>query len=125
MFYGSSQEGILYRAGVCAAQKELEKWQKTGTNWAEEIKYDPSFCTGVQFYEMKGTNESEVADAEIQGMCMQYGHTEGSCCGGCLTSVKEIFGEGWYDVLTTIIEAFLSKINSFFNASCEHLFQQK
>ena len=26
-----------------------------GTKWAEGIKYDPSFCTGVQFYEMEGT----------------------------------------------------------------------
>jgi len=74
------------------------------TQWAEEINYSPSFCTGVQFYQTKNTNETQVADAEINGICMQYGHTEGSCCGGCLVSVKELFGEGWYDVFTTIIE---------------------
>ncbi|CAK9029426.1 Uncharacterized protein SCF082_LOCUS18783 [Durusdinium trenchii] len=74
------------------------------TKWAEAINYDHSFCTGVQWYEVKGTKESEVADGEIMGVCMQYGHTEGSCCGGCLTSVKEIFGDGWYDVFTTIVE---------------------
>lgn len=60
--------------------------------------------SSVRNHEVKGTKESEVADGEIMGVCMQYGHTEGSCCGGCLTSVKEIFGDGWYDVFTTIVE---------------------
>lgn len=74
------------------------------TAWANEIKYSPKFCTAVQFYQTTGTNETQVADAEINGICMQYGHTEGSCCGGCLMSVKDLFGDGWYDVFTTIIE---------------------
>ncbi|CAJ1400889.1 unnamed protein product, partial [Effrenium voratum] len=48
--------------------------------------------------------EAEVADAEIRAMCLQYGHTEDFCCGGCLLSVKSLFGEGWYDVFKTIVE---------------------
>ncbi|CAE7384309.1 unnamed protein product, partial [Symbiodinium sp. CCMP2456] len=40
----------------------------------------------------------------VMAICLQYGHSEGTCCGGCLLSVKDIFGGGWYEVMKTILE---------------------
>eukprot|EP00439_Symbiodinium_sp_Y106_P052482 s3032_g7.t1 len=85
------------------------------TEWAKSIDYDADFCAGVQYYETKTvpktkdnetdyTSEEMVTNSEVMAICLQYGHSEGTCCGGCLLSVKDIFGGGWYEVMKTILE---------------------
>eukprot|EP00931_Biecheleriopsis_adriatica_P087740 TRINITY_DN62168_c0_g1_i1.p1 TRINITY_DN62168_c0_g1~~TRINITY_DN62168_c0_g1_i1.p1 ORF type:complete len:1075 (+),score=225.88 TRINITY_DN62168_c0_g1_i1:156-3227(+) len=70
---------------------------KSCSKWAESINYDDDFCTAVRWYD-------DPKDEKVMAMCLQYGHTEGSCCGGCMLSAKGLFGDGWLEVLQTILE---------------------
>ena len=84
-----------------------------------------TFLTSFDHVTQRSTvEESEVADGEIMGVCMQYGHTEGSCCGGCASKKNERGGEDVGQRRGMNPGAKLADICLFSSLACgRHLFE--